>query len=281
MVIDDAGFDAYLRSPAELVACFHAPSYRPPVLPTIALEIHELSRRRICDFRDVKRLLERDPMVAAQVLKTAQSPLFATRTPVRSLDDALNRIGLDMLAQIVFEVTMGMTLFRQRGYEAAMDRVRKHSTATAYFARAIAHATKQPTELAFMCGLFHDIGVVACLLVFAKPSPGSGIPTFEEVWPIIDPIHAEVSRLLAQLWKLPPEVQAVLSQDHRPQLNDSGSTLSNTVFVADALAAELGVGLEEGPEPALVDTIRAQIGLSDAVMPDLMTYAKSVATQIV
>ena len=270
-----------LLTPNDLIETFRDPTYRPPVLPSVALELYELSRRVKFDYKHAIRILERDPMVAARVLRASQSPVFASRVPVKSLDDALSRLGIDVLSQIVFEVTAGMTLFRVRGYEPVMERVRRHSTAVAYISRAVAHATKQPTELAFMCGLFHDIGVVACLLVYSGMNKGRP-PVFDDVWPTVGSIHSEVSQLLAQLWKLPDEVDRVLSHHHDPGLHNrqSPDRLAGAVFVADTIATQLGFGLETLPDPATFASECRAIDLGDAIMPQLMAYAETVVAQI-
>lgn len=277
VAIAEPELDIYLAEPRELIARFRAPGYRPPMLPSIALELHALTQRRLCDLRQVLTLIERDPMVAARVLRTAQSTLYATKAPVRSLDDALARLGLETLSQIVFEVTTGMTLFRVPGYDEPMERVRKHSTATAYLARAVARVAGQPTELAFLCGLLHDIGIVACLLVFAQPGPGARAPSFAAAWAVIEPVHPEVSGLLAGLWRLPPELQAAMAQHH---LASPDSALARTVFVADAITTQLGVGVEAAPESGWFDLARRQLGVSDALLPELMAYGARVVAEL-
>ena len=264
----------------ELIEIIDAPSYQPPVLPKIALEIYELSRSRNLDYRQVLRLLERDPMVAARILRTAQSPIYASRVPVASLADALSRLGVEALARIVFEATTGMTLFRARGYEAAMDDIRRHSTATAYIARAVAHAIKQPTELAFLCGLLHDVGIVACLLVFARPRPSGTVPAFELVWPVVEPLHQAVSGRLGKLWNLPEHVRRVIGDHHVRVDAKQPDPIACAVFLADAIACELGLGNDAAPEPATIDAVRAAIGFPDAALPELMDYARQVVGQI-
>jgi putative nucleotidyltransferase with HDIG domain len=275
---DDAG--DLLLGADELIEIIDAPSYQPPVLPAIALEALALSRAPDLDLRQVQRLLERDPMLAARMLRVAQSPAYATRVPVASLGDALRRLGVEAMTRIVLEVSMGATVFRVRGYEGAVDTVRRHSTATAYIARAVAHAARLPTELAFLCGLLHDVGVVACLLVFARPRPGGAVPAFELVWPVVEPLHQGVSARLASLWKLPEEVGRVIGHHHVRPGAPGRNPIAGAVMVADAIACELGVGSEVPPEPAVVQAVREEIGFPDKALAELMTYAQGVVAQI-
>ena len=278
VAIDDDVGDLLL-GPEELIEIIDAPTYQPPVLPAIALEILAMSRSPDLDLRKVLRLLERDPLVAAKVLRAAQSPLYASRTPVASLDDALRRLGLEVLSRIVLEVALGMTVFRVHGYQDAVDAVRRHSTATAYITRAVAHACRLPTEVAFLCGLLHDVGVVACLLVFSRPRARARTPAFELVWPVVEPLHQAVSGRLAKLWNLPADVQRVIGHHHvRP--GPGLDPIAAAIRIAEALACELGLGSELVPEPAELAALRAQIGFPDAALPDLEAYARTVIAQI-
>src|SRR5690349_20922299 len=75
-----------------LLGLFRSPNYHPPVLPAVALALTELSRRPNVAFTDVIATLERDPIIAAEVLRVAQSPFYSSRTPIKSLHEALNRL---------------------------------------------------------------------------------------------------------------------------------------------------------------------------------------------
>lgn len=276
--IDDDDGDLLLGAD-ELIELIDAPGYQPPVLPAIALEIYQLARSPDLDLRQVLRLLERDPMVAARVLRVAQSPMYATRMPVTSLADALQRLGVEMLARIVLEVSAGLTLFRAPGYEGPMEQVRRHSTATAYLARAVAHATKQPTEPAFLCGLLHDVGIVASLLVFARHRRGRPPPRFEDVWPVVEPLHETVSDRLARLWNLPDDVRRVIGHHHLRGVS-AIDPLAGAVFVGGSLATELGCGLEHVDEPVVIGAVRDALGFPPAAFDELTAYGRSVIAQL-
>jgi HD-like signal output (HDOD) protein len=62
-----------------LLRLFASPSYRPPLLPAVALEIMQLSRRPSATFEEVVAILEHDPILAAKVLSIAQSVFYAPR----------------------------------------------------------------------------------------------------------------------------------------------------------------------------------------------------------
>ena len=121
-----------------LLSIFRSPQYKPPVLPNIALELTDLSRKPHVSYDDVVKVVEKDPMIVASVLKLAQSPLYGGRLPVQSLKDALNRLGINMLRDLVWQVVVNMRLFRVQKYTSVMERLQTHATFTAYAARIVA-----------------------------------------------------------------------------------------------------------------------------------------------
>src|SRR4051812_42365908 len=69
---------------AKLLALFRSPGYAPPVLPRVAVELTELTRRANVNLADVGRLLGQDPLIAASVLKYTQSTVYSRGAPVQS-----------------------------------------------------------------------------------------------------------------------------------------------------------------------------------------------------
>ena len=79
---------------------FAAPDYQPPVLPAVGMELLELSRRPNIAFSEVEQLLNKDPMIAARVLRVAQSARYSSAAAVRSLRDAMVRIGIEGMGNL-------------------------------------------------------------------------------------------------------------------------------------------------------------------------------------
>src|ERR1700742_34601 len=188
----DAG-DYALTSAQELqdklLAIFRAPNYKPPTLPNIALELTDLTRRSNVSYDDVIRVVEKDPLILASVLKLAQSPLYGGRLPVQSLKDALNRLGINTLRHMIWQVVVGMRLFRVRGYTATMERLQVHSTFVAYAARIVAARAGIAAEHAFLCGLLHDVGWSGTLVALSEDARNPPDPAL--LFSAIDKMHAE------------------------------------------------------------------------------------------
>ena len=272
----------------QLRRVFSAPSYRPPLLPTVALEVHQLSLRSDVGADQLVAVLEKDAVLAAQVLRVAGSAAFGGwRQNDVSLKMAVVRLGMRNLASVVWEVAAGMRVFRSARYNATMEQIRTHSTLCAHLCRLIASRKALSTETAFLCGLLHDIGMAATLLVLSdrpKDEPSIAPSVLDEV---LRQTHQEVSGMVAQLWKLPAEVQEVLATHHSFPAGQPPKPLSAVVAFAEDLSFKLGHGVRIGAgrcDRVLPETLaraREALGLTEQQEAELYETAEKLAVSVV
>ena len=222
---------------------FTSPGYQPPLLPAVALEVHNLARQQDVDADKVVAVMRKDPMLAGRVLKIAQSAAFAPATQMTSLRDAVVRLGLRNLSEIAWEVTLGMRVFRSTTYAEPMEIVRHHSTVCAHLAKLVSSFTPIASEYAFLCGLLHDVGLAAALILLGEDKrTASGIdPVMMSV--ALQQCHQEASAVVARIWKLPQDVQLVLGHHHDVVIDKHPHPLAAVVALAEELAREFGMGV--------------------------------------
>jgi HD-like signal output (HDOD) protein len=234
---------------AHLQRTFSSPSYKPPMLPQVAIELMQLSQQPDVKFDEVVALLERDPVLATRVLSIAQSSAYAARSPILTLHQATVRLGLKTMRDVVLEAALTLKVFRVPGFEQAMERLSRHSIATAHVMRAVCRRTRVETEFAFLCGLIHDVGFAASLLALAN-DPNWSRSTFEELAPVLDEVHEEASGVLARLWRLPEPLQRLVANHHEAAPNGKIELVNASLIVAEQLAWEAGAGLSPPPADA-------------------------------
>lgn len=212
-----------------------SPEYHPPVLPVAALEVHRLPSQSGVDLGDIVTVLERDVTLAAEVLRFARSTHFARATPPSSLRDAVSRLGLSNVRDLVFRISLESRVFRAPGYQGVMESLRGHSVASAKVARHLAAGSPQG-DYTFLVGLLHDVGAVAVVLAMAqlqkKVAP-------ESLATVIHDLHEEVGAALLESWKLPESLRAAIDGHHHP--SDTHSALA---YIAHTISTENGFGLD-------------------------------------
>lgn len=263
-----------------VLARFREPDYVPPLLPKVALDLLAMTRRVDVDLAGLAKAIEGDAMLAARVLRLAQSPLYAARAPVRSIADALLKLGLDRLTQLVLETSLNAKVFRAPGYETPMAKLSRHSKATAHIARVVGKAAGANGEYAFLCGLLHDVGMAAEMIALSQLPRGELRPDFDAVWPIMLATHEEVSGILARLWGFSDELQHVMGHHHRYEIGGKTNALGAVVFISGALATELGAGCDEQFHPNAIEQAAAKLAIEPEALKQIREQAATIVEQV-
>src|SRR5262245_51735897 len=77
-----------------------------PILPEAATRIVALCADEKTDAKAIEGVLERDPSLASHVLRVANSSAYAPKTPIVSLQQAVTRLGIGTLRNIVLAVSL-------------------------------------------------------------------------------------------------------------------------------------------------------------------------------
>ncbi len=228
----------------QLWTALNAPDYCPPQLPTVALELVQLAGRLEVKVEDVVKLLERDALLSGRIFKVANSAMYAGQMPMASLRQAVMRLGLKNVRDLVLEAAMNLRIFRAAGYTEAMERLRHHTGVTAHLARLVCRYTSFESEYAFLCGLLHDVGAAASLLVLGD-TPGKSRLPLADVLPAVDRIHEQAGALVLRSWGLPPELELIVRNHHQPKISGYPHPVVAALAIAEALASEGGLGFDD------------------------------------
>jgi len=288
-MVTSANTSTVLR--AQLFRTFEDPTYKPPPLPAVALEIAALTARPDASVDQVVRLLERDQMLAGAVMRLVGSPIHAGRGPVRSLAGAVMRLGLRTVRDSVFDVALKKSVFHQAGeYADIMTRIGRHGTATAYLASVVCRHARVTEEQAFLGGLLHDVGFAALLLSVLRKNEKSP-PSLVELWPDIDALHEQASKVVTKLWGLPNELSLIVANHHHEHTGNS-VRVAAVVNIADFLTerfdahivgpiGEDGVALPACEiSPASVEDSRTLLGLKDDAFDRIVADATPILEQV-
>jgi len=275
---------------AELIETFNNPDYQPPPLPGVALELMSLSNRDDATIDRIVRLLEQDQMLAGGVMRLIGSPLYAARTRIRSLKEAVVRLGIRTVRDLVFETALNQGVFRLAEYGETIEQIRRHSTVTAYIARIVCKHAKIDEEHAFLCGLLHDIGFAGLLFAVSNVEAEASPPLLQ-LWSEIDVMHEQASRLITKMWNLPVELQEFVGHHHHLHTGET-SRVAAAVHIADRLSERFGASVV-GPvddqgnllagdavDDFDLEVSRSELNLSDEAMERINDEAEATVPDI-
>ncbi|MEO7037931.1 MAG: HDOD domain-containing protein [Polyangiaceae bacterium] len=250
---------------AQLFRTFEDPTYRPPPLPTVALELISLAASDDVNVEQVVRLLERDQMLAGAVMRLVGSPIHAGRGPVRSLGDAVLRLGIKTVRDSVFDAALRKSVFKAPPeFEATMNRIARHGTATAYLARSVCRVARVADDQAFLGALLHDVGYAALILaVMRKKDAGANSTSLRappqavriaeasslaDLWPEVDGMHEAASKAVTKLWGLSAELSLLVGSHHHEHTGNS-ARLAAVINIADFLSTRFDAHIVGPPGP--------------------------------
>lgn len=157
------------------------------------------------------QLVERDPTVAANVLRVANSAALAPRIPIVTMPQAIAWLGMGEIQSIAMAVAVRSRLFTDAAHETLLKDMWRMAVATAYWAREIARPRRITVDLAHLCGLLHRIGrpvVVRCLA--QAPDGGCARLTASQRLHLIDRFEAAAGAALCGVWNLPEPVSTTI-----------------------------------------------------------------------
>lgn len=232
-----------------LLQTFAAPGYNPPMLPGAALQLLALARDPDVALSRVIAVLETEPLIVARVIRTAQSPVYSSGARIRTIEDAVLRLGTRQIALVFAEAAMNAEVFSSQVFQAPMEALRKHSTATAHIARKLAERGGQPGDRVYLCGLLHDIGIAACLLVAAElEAPEGKRFKFAQLEAAIHAVHEQAADIMSSLWNMPEGLRWVLAHHHNFALRTHISPIAALICLASWIAGESGAGVIDAGE---------------------------------
>jgi HD-like signal output (HDOD) protein len=223
----------------EIVRRAHAINPSPSLL-----RIEEKLRSGDTSARQLAKLTEGSPALAARVLRMANSGFYAPQEPVVSLSRAVAMLGDTVLRQLVLTSLIASRRASSRSPRQALAAARLMADAvrSAVVSRDLAVATRShETDSAFAAGLLHDLGHVYLLDEMGDPYTAYVLAADEEDPSLAAEIaiagttHEEIGAVFAYEWNLPPSVGRVLWDHHRPAVG----SLSYLVHVGDRLVREL------------------------------------------
>lgn len=244
-----------------------------PTLPAVALEILALARDDETELSDYVALLERDPALAARILRVANSPQFSMGQPVSTLDRATLVLGTKAVQLMALSFSL-MNHLCGGGTRPSFDREGfwRRSLASAVGARELSRILGlHMNEEAFLCGLLSHVGQLVLAECLAEEY--AAVLEQADAWPdgaqeraLLGFDGAAVGGALLDSWGLPAAIHRAVA--HHPRLAElprdtpaGVRELTGVVALAVSMAHAL-FGRERGAALAEVHDLARRRGLT-------------------
>jgi putative nucleotidyltransferase with HDIG domain len=245
-----------------------------PVLPQVAVEVQQLMDRE-ADLPSLVHTIEREPTVAAALIKYANAAMYAGLRDVTDLQQALLRLGLASVRQAVLSISAKSAFKADDARQQKLyETIWLHSMTTAVAARRLAAFVSVPPETAFLAGLLHDIGRIVVLRGISslrrRDPTGFRVPE-HTIGEFTDALHCSIGDVFCRAWNIPSELRDAITRHHDTALTEPKDALPALVQIADLMAAKVGASLKPDPDVKLLDRPAfVLLGLDDVRVASLL-----------
>ena len=258
-----------------------------PAFPPIVLRALDLLSKEGTPFPELARLIESDATLSAQVLRMANSALFALTSPVETVQHGLVVLGVSRLHSLV--LTVAATNYMRGAFRTeALTKCWRHMLASAVIGRELARASSQEPDRAYTLGLIHDIGRLGLLVGYPDAYQEILAEAGRDAVSLLDlekrrfgMDHCEAGRMLMSQWGLPQAILIATGRHHDPPQGGPFDML-HVVYFACRFADALGYSVVAPLQPAVFEELAALLpdGARSRFAADADTLRQTVGSSI-
>lgn len=222
-----------------------------PTPSATILRLQALAADEDAGANELAQAIGQDPALTGEFIRVANSPVFRTRNPARSVKAAIAILGRTRTLAVIASSALRsqMAGVSPRAVEvvwsaSAVAADNAYRAAQASLVRGIA-------DLAYLAALMHDIGIAVVLRRFPEHAglfeapAGSVDGAAMRLDKATGTDHAVVGAMVARNWKLPPEIADAMILHHQPAAARQAPPLVAALATLIAVARRLRDGASE------------------------------------
>ena len=177
-----------------------------PALPEAAFKIRQAINNPEVGSSEIIQIVQTDPVLSARLVKVANSPLYGTWREIKTVRDAVRRLGLETTKNLSFSLSVRQ-LFKAKTslIKQQIHTIYRESTAIAAIAYVLtqSQARHLDPEQALLSGLIQNLGLIP-ILKYIDEHP-SMVVSIEQLGKSIKSLYVPVSTLILNEWNFDPE----------------------------------------------------------------------------
>jgi len=226
-----------------------------PAMPGMARKIIQLNTNPYAHAEDLAKLIEKDPSLAAQVIRYAQSPLYGYRGKIASVRQAISRVlGYDLVMNIALGIAATRPFKIASDGPLGLHAYWRHATYSATLSQGLCNcipkAQRPNPGTAYLCGLLHNFGFLllgylfpdefATLNTAIRKDPDTAILAHEQA--LLDVTHNEIGKWLMESWNLPQEIIVSVTEHHNENYTGRHAEYASLVLLSNKLLKSHNIG---------------------------------------
>ena len=188
-----------------------------PTLPEIALKVQQKSEDPDINLNQMATVISQDPAMAARMIQVANSAILARAVKVENINQAVTRIGLRQIKNIVVAMALEqvyqskndiVALYMKKTWQKTIE-VASYAISALYFYRKDHKHSSLQIENITLASMVHSIGVLPILTEAENHPDTFANPTFLEH--AIVSLSGKIGACVLKKWNFPDELVDVVS----------------------------------------------------------------------
>ncbi len=193
-----------------------------PALSTTVCKVMDVCSRTDASPNELHKVISLDPVLAAQVLKLANSAYYSFVEEVTSLVRAITRLGTNTVKNMALSMAIVGTINKVKKNEALpITPFWRHSIAAGVSAkilgREIGGLSRLELDELFIAGLTHDLGKIPFGVEYIRPlrfAEREQIPLIVAERELLGMDHQEIGLLISEKWRLNSRIRNCINHHH-------------------------------------------------------------------
>ncbi len=191
-----------------------------PVFNTVALELLQLLSDQMADIDEVIKTINKDPALAIQILKMANSPVYAGRYKSETINDSVKRLGIRQITNLAMAASQAALHASESPIVNRMMQglwLHAHSCALGCRSIAISSGHREIADQAYLGGLLHDIGKLYLLKAMEQIHLHSELKfdlDLDTLLDVFSDMHVEQGCRIMDFWEIPSLYYDVVARHH-------------------------------------------------------------------
>ena len=184
-----------------------------PVLPAVGVQVLALTQDKDSDAYGLAGLIENDLSLTSYIMKVANSAAFSSYGKTQTLQQAIAKLGMKNIAQMVLTMTVGQSAFKSNSSTREITAyLWQHSLLCALWGREISRLCHLNSEVVFLNALLHQIGKPVVLhAINGLLGDQELLPARDDLLRLIEKYQKTTGLNLARSWNLPESIIATIS----------------------------------------------------------------------
>ena len=243
--------------------------------------------------KDLARVIEKDPSLAAQVIRQARSPYYGYQGKIESIESAIEQVlGFEMVMNMALGLATSKAFSNPSEGPLGLKSFWRHAVYSATLCQSLCSIISPNLGItpgnAYLAGLLHNIGFLLMghklkpefylLNRVIEANPDVPIPLIEKR--VLGVGHNRIGAWLLNTWDMPKELIAAAGEHHNESYVGPHASYARLVLLVDHLLKrfEIGDAPSDTPPPSIVTSLGINVGRARELADQMMDASEELDT---